>query len=383
MSSFKIRALAFSTAIGVCHFANAGGLVEDIGRGAVRGLTDTHNTVKKAIRDTHNTGTKAVNDGVNTLGKALNDVGDTIAKGADDSGDTIEQAAHDAGTAAEKALHDSGHALEDAGQFVKEHPWETVAVIAFVAGGAYLVVFQEYTLSLAVGEHVVATFTAAELGTASVAAGAGTALVAANKPASASDLYKATAEKEADVTKTKATPKPEMPKLNAPAPILADNPTDTQKLGFAYKVLQWTQVSQPVRDFDLDDYRTTLSPMEQKLIEARLTVETVPDSAADIAAKQQAQDRRNFAKDQLAERAKDLLTGKLPDPTDSAKDALLEALKPTLVGDGWSASRETMKSLIDVELYKYAVKRVPCLKTPTKPACLKAPIDGPVIQTVP
>ncbi|MBY5453879.1 hypothetical protein HFO91_30340 [Rhizobium leguminosarum] len=383
MSNFKMWALTFSTAIiGISNPANADWWsrnVAPIGHAIEKGTHDAGNAIEKGAHDIGN-----------TLEKGAHDTGDTLEKGAHDVGHSIEKGAQDTGKAAEKALHDTGYALEDAGQFVEEHPWETVMVVAFVAGGAYLIVYQGFALELTVGEHVVATFTAAEMGTASVAAGAGTALVAANRPASASDLYDATDGKETDASK--ATPKPEtpegksvleLPRLNSPAPVLANNATNTQKLGFAYQVLEWTEVSQPFSTFNVDDYPSSLSPMEQKLIEARLVIETVPDSPADIAAKQQAQERRDFVKDQLADKAKDLLTGKLPDPTDVAKDALLEALKPTIVGDGWSASRETMKNLIDHELNKYAVKRVPCLRTPTKPECLKAPVEGPVIQAVP
>ncbi|WP_287345097.1 hypothetical protein [Mesorhizobium sp.] len=175
----------------------------------------------------------------------------------------------------------------------------------------------------------------------------------------------------------------ELPPLNAPPPILTNEMIDS-KLDFARKVLSWTQDRQPIELFKPEEYGNSISPMESKLLEAYVVLETVPDSPADAAAKQQAQDRRNYVSDKVADIGKDLMMGKAPDPKDLAVDVLVTVAKPTKLGDGQSAAREHLKREIGDELRKYAEKRDPCMKNSFAPACIKAPPpEGPVLNPAP
>ncbi|MER8825313.1 hypothetical protein NKH73_02030 [Mesorhizobium sp. M0938] len=329
----------------------------------------------------------------NWFEKALHDAGNAVEKGLHDTGNAVEKGLHDTGNAVEKGLHDTGHALEKAGQdvgkFVEEHPWETVAVITFVVGGGYLLVYQGYTLNIAVGEQVVATLTSTELGLGSVATGVGTAVVTASQPPSAVEDAGADSGQQAPKIDTPAGNNDvrsvvELPSLNTPPPALPKNASDIRKLNFAREVVLWTRDSQPIELFNPDDYGNSISPMEKALLEAHISLETVPDSAADAAAKQQAEDRRNFIRDKAKEVGVDLMTGKVPDPKDIAKDVLLEVLTPTTLGDGQSAAREYLKLKVDDELRKYAEKRDPCMRKAFAPECIKLPAgDGPVIHAAP
>jgi ElaB/YqjD/DUF883 family membrane-anchored ribosome-binding protein len=178
MNRMSRVALAFAaTTMGVAPPAHAG-FFEDVGRTINRAAIDVGKTVEKAAGDTgktiekaaHDTGhtvEKAVGDTGKTIEKAAHDTGHALEKGAHDAGHALEKAAQDTGNALEKAAHDTGHALEGAGQFIKDHPWETVIAVALITGGGYLIVYQGFTLSLTVqGVEVVKIACAATCGTA-------------------------------------------------------------------------------------------------------------------------------------------------------------------------------------------------------------------------
>ncbi|WP_407155067.1 hypothetical protein [Bradyrhizobium sp. STM 3557] len=157
--------------------------VINVGKTVEKAVGDTGKTIEKAAHDTGHTVEKAAGDTGKTIEKAAHDTGHALEKGAHDTGHALEKATQDTGNALEKAAHDTGHALEDAGQFIKDHPWETVVAVALIAGGGYLVVYEGFTLSVtAQGVEVVkiacAATCGAVAGTGLTVAGVGTEMAA-------------------------------------------------------------------------------------------------------------------------------------------------------------------------------------------------------------
>jgi hypothetical protein len=181
-TSHLIRAFA-AAFLATTAPVRAGGFLEDVGKAIGKGVSDGGNAIAKGVSDGGNAVAKGVNDSVNAVGKGINDGGNAIAKGVsdggnaigkgindgvnaivkgvDDTGHTLEKATHDTGNALEQATHDTGHALEGAGQFVKDHPWETVIGVALIAGGGYLILYQGYALTISVQGVQVVSVTAA------------------------------------------------------------------------------------------------------------------------------------------------------------------------------------------------------------------------------
>jgi ElaB/YqjD/DUF883 family membrane-anchored ribosome-binding protein len=181
-------ALAFAaTTMGVVPPAHAGGFLGDVVNTVTKAVSDTGHAVEKAAHDTghavekatsdtghsvetaaHDTGhavEKATADTGHAIETAAHDTGHSLEKAAGDTGHALEKATHDTGNALEKAAHDTGHAAEGAGQFIKDHPWETVIAVALIAGGGYLIVYQGYVLSVTVqGVSVVTVTTGATSG---------------------------------------------------------------------------------------------------------------------------------------------------------------------------------------------------------------------------
>jgi hypothetical protein len=169
-------ALAFAaTTMGVVPSAHAG-FFDDVGKAINRAAIDVGHTTEKAVGDAghaiekgaHDGGhaiEKGVGDGGKAIEKAVHDGGHAVEKGVADGGHALEKATNDAGKALEKAAHDTGHAAEGAGQFIKNHPWETVIAVALIAGGGYLIVYEGYVLSVTVqGVSVVSVTTGATSG---------------------------------------------------------------------------------------------------------------------------------------------------------------------------------------------------------------------------
>jgi hypothetical protein len=118
-----------------------------------------------------------------------------------------------------RKIGDAGRNVE---KFVRKHPWETVAALAFIAGGAYLIIYEGYALEFAVGAK---TFTiiagakvVADAGGSSKAAGAGSA------------VYTELRREPTDES-TSTPPKPVV-ELPSPLPQLPDKATDIQIFDF-------------------------------------------------------------------------------------------------------------------------------------------------------
>jgi hypothetical protein len=114
-----------------------------------------------------------------------------------------------------------------------------------------------------------------------------------------------------------------------PTPQLPNNASTIDKLNFALQILSWTETAQPPSSFDPDSYGNNICLGEAKTLEAMSALRTIPDSATDGAAKEQARMRADVVYNTAWDAAKDLiLKGKIPDPAKSS-EKLKDALAPT------------------------------------------------------
>jgi ElaB/YqjD/DUF883 family membrane-anchored ribosome-binding protein len=182
-SAFAVAALASTAPASAGDLRKLGRAINrvviDGGKTGEKALHDAGHTGEKALHDAGRTGEKALHDIGNSGEKALHDVGHTGEKALHDTGKTLEKAAQDTGRALEKAAHDTGHALEAAGQFIKDHPWETVIAVALIAGGGYLILYEGYALCVTVEGVNIVTITSGAasgiaVGSTLTAAGIGT-----------------------------------------------------------------------------------------------------------------------------------------------------------------------------------------------------------------
>jgi hypothetical protein len=259
----------------------------------------------------------------------------------------------------------------DVASFVEKHPWETVAAVALVAGGAYLVVYEGYSLQVAVGTKTITLVSGAAAGESSIAAGAGTIAYTALKPASSGkEQGEDSPKSNSNEIEKNIKPVVELP---SPLPQIGEKAGDIEKFNYALKVLRWSEHYEPPGSFEPKRYQDTLSPAETTLLKALTVVQSVPDSEADLGGNEQLEDRLQKLVDTVTDIVK---TG------EPQWSALLDAAAPTTVGDGTAASKAVLTGRLEDQLRRYTLRRVLSVPNPSVKDIKPTP-TGPTISAKP
>jgi hypothetical protein len=257
----------------------------------------------------------------------------------------------------------------DVADFVGKHPWETVAAVALIGGGAYLVMYEGYSLQVAVGTKTITLVSGgAVAGGSSIATGTGTIAYTMLKP----DPSNSDASSK-NKLKTDNGDVHSVLELPSPLPQIAENAGDIEKFNYALKVLQWSNRYEPPNSFDPEKYHGSFSPAETTLLKAVTVVQSVPDSPSELKATEQLEGRL----EKIVDTVKDVATTGEPQWS-----ALLKAAAPTTISDGTAASKAVLTDRLENQLQKYEFKRNPPLSTPSVKDIKPAP-TGPTISAKP
>jgi hypothetical protein len=352
------------------------------------------NDTGKAVNQTVINGGKAIEQGARDAGKA-------VEKGIGDAGHAIETGAHDAGHAIEKGVGDGGHAIEnaahDTGHFIEKHPWEVIGAAAFMFGGYYLIMYENYTLAISIGSKTIPLIQGgAWVGGTSIGLGGGTLAYAALTPSSGTEQYSkpqngsgsTVIATRVDVPRTPSTavaaPAWDRP-VSSKAPTLSFAPYNHRtpadaRFQYAFDVLRWVDSQKLAQNFDPKSYPDRLSPGEEKILDALKELSDVPDSKADALALEQAKRRDDLPRKLYWDACMDVI--KLKDPATIAYNALKSIFKvviePTQVGDGTREARvHTAEELTD-RLAPFLNKRFGIDKQPM--VVIEPLVNGPELK---
>lgn len=373
------------------------GAARGIGQAVEKGFGDAGKAIEKGAHDFGHSIETGVDDAGKAVEKGAHDGGHAVEKAVGDVGNGVEQGAHDIGKAVETAVSQTGHVVEnaahDVGHYAEQHPLEFALAVALVAGGGYLIIFQDFVFALQVGEASIPIIHGgAWTGGATMATGAGTLAYGASTPAMASGPGNQ-GTMETTIGRPTVTLPAQQPAATQPAgaqppvrvspPVLNVSPKLTEvdaRLKYGMGVLDWIERERLVETFKPDDHLNRLSPAEEKLLDAIDEVGRIPDSAADAANRKQQEERKNLPNKLYKDAVIDLI--KLKPPSEIVRKALTTlrdaALSETVVGDGQAAAREHQKRLLHEKLDAFLDKRFDLKRLSVIPT--EMPPNGPVIK---
>lgn len=338
----------------------------NLGKAINRAAINVGKTVHKAAHDTGRAVEKAAHDTGHAVEKAAGDTGHAVEKAAHDTGHAVEKAAGDTGRTLEKATHDTGH-------YIEKHPLEAALAVAMIGGGAYLIAFQDFNLVVQLGTKSVTLIQGGALnGALGAGAGAG-GLAAGASTVSPRDGTKGSGGSGGGLVIATTLQKPLVPSGGAepststgaaagagqpgsPFGLAQPRPLSDfdARIKYSRDTLEWIRTERLLETFRAADH-PVISPAEMRLQEAIRQISGIEDSAADKAAKAQAEKRDRFGLDALKG-----TVGRFP-PV-SLFDAMISRLarleiEHTKLGDGQAAAREHHLRMLREQMEKFRVRR--------------------------